>query len=31
MEPNTKEYLTRLKDEKEQLREEMHGSNKRPE
>jgi hypothetical protein len=28
MEPNTKDYLARLEDEKEQLREEMHGSAK---
>ena len=28
MEPNTKNYLDRLEDEKEQLREEMHGSSK---
>jgi len=31
MEPNTKEYLDRLEDEKEQLREEMHTSNENKE
>ena len=28
MEPNTKDYLARLEDEKKQLREEMNGSGK---
>lgn len=28
MEPNTKDYLDRLEDEKKQLREEMYGSAK---
>lgn len=28
MEPNTKDYLDRLEEEKEQLREEMRGSTK---
>ena len=28
MEPNTKDYLDRLEDEKKQLREEMNGSGK---
>ena len=28
MEPNTKDYLARLEEEKEQLREEMNGSAK---
>ena len=28
MEPNTKDYLARLEHEKEQLKEEMHGSTK---
>lgn len=28
MEPNTKDYIDRVKQEKDQLREEMHGSAK---